>query len=144
MRKTPSQLLLQLRALHENLSRRDLGAATVAAADAETVLEAHHAALAATTLPHCTDPARFAAAVATRSSLASLVSTQRLQVGLAHARVQEATQAWLAAERDREAADRLVESDRERARDDADAAAQRESDDLAVARHGRDLGEGQA
>jgi flagellar export protein FliJ len=139
MRKSSSQLLLQLRALHEQLSRRDLGTATVAAATAETALEARTAALADTSLPEHTDPARFAAAIATRSALASLATSQRVQVVLARAEVEQAAARWLAAEREREAADRLVENEREQARDDADAAAQREADDLAVARHGRDL-----
>jgi flagellar export protein FliJ len=139
MRKTPSQLLLQLRSLHESLSRRELGTATVAVSSAEALADMRAAALSAATLPGNTDPARFAAAIASRSALASLVSSQRLQVDIARVQLEQAKAQWLAAEREREAADRLVETEREHARDERDAQAQREADDLALARHGRDL-----
>jgi len=133
--RTPTQLLLQLRALHEQLAQRRM----VHARGAQ--LEAEHAAartahrLATAVLPDRSTPAEFMAAAAARQALVSLMVIHRQEVMAAAEVTAEATGAWSASERDREAVDRLHQRERDERRAELLRAEQRESDDLVTARH---------
>jgi hypothetical protein len=133
--RTPTQLLLQLRSLTEQLAQRRM----VHARGAQ--LEAEHAAartahrLATASLPDRSTPAEFIASAAARQALVNLMITQRQEVAVAAAVTAEATGAWSVTERDREAVDRLVTRERDERRVERQRAEQRESDDLVTARH---------
>jgi hypothetical protein len=135
MSRTPTQLLLQLRSLHEQLAQRRM----VHARGAQ--LEAEHAAartahrIATATMPDRATPGEFMATAAARQALVGLMLTQRQEVEVAALATAEATAAWSVTERDREAVDRLVRREKDERRAGQLRDEQRESDDLATARH---------
>jgi hypothetical protein len=138
MSRTAQELLLQLRALHERLARRDLGQAVRTAAQADEYVGRARRALADSMIPDHGTPEQFIASVAARNSLSTLLTASRERAVLAHAQVQVAAGTWGARERDREAAEHLVDAEKERRDAERAAGEQRESDDLSSARHGRD------
>ena len=128
MSRSPHELLLQLRSLHERLSRRDLGQAVSNAALADVLVARSERALTASRLPVHSTPEQFLASAAARNSLATLLVVNRASASAAHDGVRAASEAWRAKEREREAAEQRR------------AAEQRETDDLSSARHRRDHG----
>lgn len=135
MSRTPQQLLLQLRALHERLARRDLGQAVNNAALADALVLRSRTALLESRMPDHGTPEQHVASVAARNSLATILTVHRAQAELAHAEVLTASRAWQEREREREAAEHLVEAERERREEERRVAEQRETDDLSSARH---------
>ena len=135
MSRTPTQLLLQLRSLHEQLAQRRMVHARGAQLEAENAAARTAHRLATASLPDRSTPGEFMAAAAARQALVNLMITQRQEVEVAVAVTAEATGAWSVTERDREAVDRLVQRERDERRADRLRAEQRESDDLVTARH---------
>jgi len=133
--RTPTQLLLQLRSLHEQLAQRRMVHARGAQLEAENAAARTAHRLATASLPDRSTPGEFMAAAAARQALVNLMITQRQEVEVAVAVTAEATGAWSVTERDREAVDRLVQRERDERRADRMRAEQRESDDLVTARH---------
>jgi flagellar biosynthesis chaperone FliJ len=140
MSRSPQELLLQLRALHERLARRDLGQAVNASALADALVARSQRTLSESRLPEHGTPEQYVASAAARNSLASLVVVNRAHAAAAHDQVRAASDVWRSREREREAADHLVEAERARRDEELRAAEQRETDDLSSARHGRDGG----
>jgi flagellar biosynthesis chaperone FliJ len=140
MSRSPHELLLQLRSLHERLSRRDLGQAVSNAALADVLVARSERALTASRLPVHSTPEQFLASAAARNSLATLLVVNRASASAAHDGVRAASEAWRAKEREREAAEHLVAAEAERRAEERRAAEQRETDDLSSARHRRDHG----
>ncbi len=137
MSRTPQSLLLQLRALHERLARRDLGQAVNTAALADALVLRSQRALTESRIPEHGTPQQFMASVAARNSLATILVVNQAQAAAAHDGVRAASEAWAARERAREAAAHLVAAEQERRAEERRAAEQRETDDLAAARHRR-------
>lgn len=137
MSRTPQALLLQLRALHERLARRDLGEAVNTAALADALVLRSQRALTESRLPEHGTPQQFLASAAARSSLATILVVNQAQAAASHDGVRRAGEAWRARERAREAAEHLVAAEQERRTEERRAAEQRETDDLASARHAR-------
>ena len=135
MSRTPTQLLLQLRSLHEQLAQRRMVHARGAQLEAENAAARTAHRLATASLPDRSTPGEFMAAAAARQALVNLMITQRQEVEVAVAVTAEATGAWSVTERDREAVDRLVGRERDERRAERLRAEQRESDDLVTARH---------
>ena len=135
MSRTPTQLLLQLRSLTEQLAQRRMVHARGAQLEAESAAARTAHRLATASLPDRSTPGEFMAAAAARQALVNLMVTQRQEVEAAVAVTAEATGAWSVTERDREAVDRLVGRERDERRAERLRAEQRESDDLVTARH---------
>ncbi len=135
MSRTPAELLLQLRAMHEQLAQRRLASSRAAQREAVALVRRTTALLSEATYPDRGTAAQFVAANATRQSLAALVQSQREAVVEAEHHVHLAAAAWSETERDREAIERLVDDEKTERREKRDAVEQRESDDLATSRH---------
>lgn len=135
MTRTPAQLLLQLRSLHEQLAQRTMVHARGAQLEAENAAARTAHRLATASFPDRATPGEFMASAAARQALVGLMLTQRQEVDEAAAVTAEATQAWSQTERDREAVDRVVRQEDDERRAARQRAEQRESDDLVTARH---------
>jgi hypothetical protein len=134
-KRTPATLLLQVRQMHEWIARRGFADARRAHAEAEALTRDATNRLHAMSLPRKCTSTEFLAGAASQRALATLVVAMQEHAAVTAVDEARARDGWFAADRDREAVDRLREQEKAEAREHQDHLERKEADDISIGRH---------